>query len=106
MARSTRTRAPVALGGVATSIDELHNIAALIEDGGQVSLGSVGSITCAAVASDDHNALAMLKRRPGESLQELLARLDAAIGSACNNSVFIDEINSPPNLPSSKSRRR
>jgi hypothetical protein len=106
MARSARARPAGAPGGIAASIDELQNIAALIEDGGQVSLGSVGPIPCAAVASDDHNALAMLKRRPGESLQELLARLDAAIGSACNNSAFIDEINSPPNLPSSKSRRR
>jgi hypothetical protein len=37
--------------------------------------------------------LAALVRRPRESLEELLARLDAAIGDAWENDVFTDEIN-------------
>ena len=37
----------------------------------------------------------MLQRRPGESLMELLQRLDAAIADAYENNVYIDEINPP-----------
>ena len=47
-------------------------------------------------ANDDHNCLAMLQRRQGESLRDLLVRLDAAIAIAWNEERFIDEIN-PPN---------
>ena len=35
----------------------------------------------------------MLVRRPGESLAELLQRLDAAIEDAYENGVYIDEVN-------------
>ena len=44
-------------------------------------------------------------RRPGESLVDLLQRLDAAIGDAYENSVYIDEVNAPPrSKPSGRSR--
>jgi hypothetical protein len=45
---------------------------------------------------DDHNSLAMLQRRPSETLQQLLQRLDAAIDLAWNADQFTDEINRPP----------
>jgi len=35
-------------------------------------------------------------RRPGESLLQLLQRLDAAIADAYENNVYIDEVNAPP----------
>jgi len=38
--------------------------------------------------------LAALVRRDGESLLQLLKRLDTAIGTAWEEEVFIDEINS------------
>jgi hypothetical protein len=72
------------------------NIAELIENGGQISIGALPPIKCAAVANDDYNCLAMLKRRPGESLQQLLERLDAAIHRALVDEQFTDEINEPP----------
>lgn len=80
------------------SIDALANIAQLIEEGGQITVGRLYPIDCAAIANDDHNSLAMLRRRPGETLQQLLQRLDAAIALAWNEDRFTDEINPP--LPS------
>jgi hypothetical protein len=48
-----------------------------------------------AIATDGHNTLAMLKRREGETLAQLLTRLDLAIGKAFTEEVFTDEINTP-----------
>ena len=95
MARRTRTRERAALRGVNTSSDALENIDELISSGGQISLGQMSPIPCAAIANDEHNCLAMLQRRNGESLRDLLVRLDAAIAIAWNEERFIDEINSP-----------
>ena len=71
----------------------LDNITELIESGGQISIGRLAPIQCAAVASDDHNCLAMLRRQPGETLFQLLTRLDEAIERAWNDDFFTDEIN-------------
>lgn len=71
----------------------MKNIEALIADGGEITLGAIDSIECAATAADHHNSLAMLVRRRGESLNALLKRLDQAIGLAWSDDVFIDEIN-------------
>lgn len=51
-------------------------------------------VGCVAVATDGHNSLAMLVRRPGEILAQLLARLDQAIDKALTEDIY-DEINSP-----------
>ena len=98
MARRARARDRTAPRGVSPSGDALANIAALIDDGGQITIGQLYPIACAAIANDDHNSLAMLQRRPDESLRELLVRLDAAIATAWNEEILIDEINPP--LPS------
>lgn len=74
----------------------LANIEFLIDGNGDITLGAVGPVRCAATAADEDQCLAMLVRRPGESLAELLQRLDAAIGDAYENSIFIDEVNAPP----------
>ena len=95
MARRTRTREQNAPRGVSTPGDALGNIDELISSGGQISLGDIEPIPCAAIANDEHNCLAMLKRRQGESLRDLLVRLDAAIAIAWNEERFIDEINTP-----------
>jgi predicted RNase H-like HicB family nuclease len=42
----------------------------------------------------------MLQRRPGETLQQLLERLDAAIDTAITTQEMIDEINAPDSKPS------
>lgn len=71
------------------------HIEALIDAGGQIMIGTVKPIVGAAVAHDGTKTLAMLKRRPGESLQLLLGRLDAAIQSAQRTGTRVDEINNP-----------
>ena len=80
----------------------LANIAALIDDGGQLTLGALHPIKCVAIANDDHNCLAMLQRRSRKTLQQLLERLDAAIELAWNNDEFTDEMNPP--LPKTRKR--
>lgn len=71
----------------------MKNIEALIDDGGEITLGSIGPIECAATAADAHNALAMLVRRDGETLNALLKRLDRAIARYFDTGQTTDEIN-------------
>lgn len=71
----------------------IENIEALIESDGQITLGYLHPVGCVAVANDESNSLAMLKRRPGETLTELLERLDLAILRALEYDDFTDEIN-------------
>jgi hypothetical protein len=70
-----------------------ENIESLVNGEGDITIGRVGRIRCAATAADRHNALAMLVRRPNESLEDLLSRLDEAIRLADEEGVYTDEIN-------------
>ena len=74
-------------------LDQWSQIEWLVDGEGEITIGRVGRIRCAAVASDGHNALAMLVRRPGESLHDLLVRLDEAIRLAVEEDEYTDEIN-------------
>ena len=71
----------------------MKNIEALIADGGDITVGRVYPIECAAAAANGHNSVAMLVRREGETLNALLKRLDKAIGRYFDNDEFIDEVN-------------
>jgi hypothetical protein len=65
---------------------------------GSISLGGIGyneSLGCTAVATDQHNMLVALVRRRGETLHQLLDRLERALGPAIEDQVFVDEINGP-----------
>lgn len=81
--------------GGANRAGELPHIVELIEEG-QITIGTLEPAGCVATASDGHNRLAMLVRRKGETLTQLLIRLDRAIGEAFIAYVFTDEINTPP----------
>jgi hypothetical protein len=72
------------------------NLEAFIAKGGNISLGRVAPIECAAVASDEHDMLAALVRRKDESFMDLMQRLDAAIAKALETGEFTDEINVRP----------
>ena len=97
MERPKRSRRRTAPSGVAgQNQPPLANIAALIEDGGQITIGALHPIECAAIANDDQDCLAMLQRKPGETLPQLLERLDAAIATARTTGDFTDEINVRP----------
>lgn len=45
----------------------MKNLDALIDNGGSLGIGPMGSIECTATADDGHNAMAMLVRRDGVS---------------------------------------
>ena len=71
----------------------MKNIEALIADGGNITIGAIYPIECAATAADNHNTVAMLVRRENETLNALLKRLDKAIGKFYDNDEIVDEIN-------------
>jgi hypothetical protein len=73
----------------------LPHIADLINFG-DITVGVIEPVGCVATATDGHNCLAMLVRREGESLHELLIRLDLAIAKAFVDDIFTDEVNPPP----------
>ena len=106
MASRKRTRVQPAQSSLSDKPEGfLPNITDLIDSGGQISVGGIGPIKCAAVANDDDICYAMLQRRPGETLQQLLERLDAAIDTAMQTQEMIDEIN-PPATKAHKASRR
>jgi hypothetical protein len=102
--RRRKCTAPQARGGInedaatntpTNSLPELPYIAETIEHGG-ISIGIVPPLTeCIAVAHEGRHTLAMLKRQKGESLAQLLSRLDLAIARAHTADIFTDEINPP-----------
>jgi len=72
----------------------LPNIADLINYG-EITVGVLDPIGCVATAADEDRTLAMLVRRRGETLAQLLARLDQAIDKALSEDIYTDEINPP-----------
>jgi hypothetical protein len=88
-----------------TPLPDLPNIEDLVDGEGQITIGAIPPVRCVAIANDSHNSLAMLVRRKGETLAQLLTRLDAAIALAYNEDKFTDEVNVPP-LRQTPSRRR
>ncbi len=74
----------------------LPNIEFLIDGNGDITIGQVGPVACAATAANEHQSLAMLVRRDAETLEQLLMRLETAIEKAVEEEIFIDEINNGP----------
>lgn len=65
----------------------------LIDQQGSISVGSIPPLRCAAVANDEHVMYAALLQRPGETLTDLLDRLDTAVKKAFEEEIYTDEIN-------------
>lgn len=73
------------------------NIETLIEEGGEITLGRLPPFDCVATATDDADTcLAMIVRRDGETLNQLIKRLDKAIHLAWTDDWFTDEVNDGP----------
>ena len=73
----------------------LPNIEWLLADHGAITLSEVSPVGCVAAAADNHTCYAMLARREGETVLELLHRLDKAIATAAENNTTVDEVNPP-----------
>ena len=69
----------------------MNNLEALIEDGGEVTIGREDGYPCVAIATDE-DVVAMLVRHDGETLTALLRRLDRAVGKYFETGVIIDEV--------------
>lgn len=93
--RGVRTTPATSAGQFLPTLEEF-----LIHGEGQIAIGAIRPIACAAIANDEHNMLAALVRRPGETLQQLLERLDQAVQLALDDEIYTDEINRP--APSSR----
>jgi hypothetical protein len=78
---------------VARARPSTKNTETLIDEGGSISITDLESIGCVVAASDSNNCLAMLVRRDGERLRDLMARFDAAIGLAWSHGLLTDEVN-------------
>jgi hypothetical protein len=76
----------------------LPNIADLISYG-HITIGVLHPTGCVAVATDGQSTVAMLLRRPDETMAHLLTRLDQAIDEALTEDIYTDEINSPSRHP-------
>ncbi len=68
----------------------MKNMGFLIDGNGQVTIGRSVPVSCATIAVNEDQCMAMLVRREGESFMDLLARFDAAIEKAHKNEIFID----------------
>ena len=90
--RSVEHRIVTNTSGVVSSY--LPNIADLISYG-HITVGVFRPTGCIAIATDGNDTLAMLRRRPDETMAQLLARLDQAINKAVVEDLYTDEINSP-----------
>jgi hypothetical protein len=64
----------------------------LITHGGQVTIGKIHPIDCAAIAGRGKAMLAALQRQEGESLAELLQRLEQAVQEAKATDRVVNEI--------------
>jgi hypothetical protein len=80
---------------VALASSSLPHIEELIAHG-QITIGIIKPIGCVAVAAEGRHSLAMLVRREGEPLNQLLIQLDLAIASALVDDAFTDEVNARP----------
>lgn len=76
-----------------TTLSPWPNLEALLEEGGNLSLGQIAPIHYAAVAADEHNMLVALVRQPNESFLEILTRLDRALAEVNATGSIIDDIN-------------
>jgi hypothetical protein len=61
------------------------HIEEFVDSGGNIEIGPIKPIECAAAASDPHGMIAALVRRKGESFNDLIQRLDHAVDMAMNH---------------------
>jgi hypothetical protein len=60
---------------------------------GQITIGNVRPVGCVAVAHDGRQTVCMLLRSEGETVTQLLTRLDLAIAKAFTEGTRTDEVN-------------
>ena len=86
----------------------LKNLERMVDEDGGITVSVIESFGCIAAAAEKAHSVAMLRRRRGESLTELLQRLDAAVATAYATGSRVDEVNVPQEQvsPQNKKSRR
>jgi hypothetical protein len=77
-----------------TPTHELHYLSDFLQYG-SISIGHMEPAGGVAVASEGKHVYVTLRRKPGESLNQTIVRLDHAIGRVVTELVYIDEVNPP-----------
>ena len=67
-------------------------LTALIEAGGHVTFGRVEPMEGVAIAANPREVLAVLRRRPQESVTQLLARLEDALAGIARGGAPVNEV--------------
>jgi hypothetical protein len=75
-----------------TPAERWPHIAKLLANAGHITIGNIAPVEGAAVAATAHTLFATILRRPQESFEELLQRLDHAIGLALNEGTRTNEL--------------
>jgi hypothetical protein len=84
-----------------TRVAALDNIQSFLDNTrGQITIGEIPPIQRAALAAQGKKARVALVGRDGETIAQLLERLDTALGKAMAEDTVIDEV-----LPEIKRRR-
>lgn len=84
------------------STGPLGHLQAFLDDTrGQITIGEIPPIRRAALAAEGKKARVALVGRDGESVAQLLERLDAALGQAIAENTVLDEV-----LPEIKRRHQ
>ena len=84
-----------------TSIASLSHLQSFLDDTrGQITIGEIPPIRRAALAAQGKKARVALVGRDGETIAQLLERLDSALGKAMAEDTVVDEV-----LPEIKRRR-
>lgn len=89
--RPTQARDP--LDAPHATLHRWPHLQVLIDLEGSLTIGRISKTIDAAVAHDPYMTYAMLRRRDGETLIDLLTRLDQAVGKAVAEDKTVDEIN-------------
>lgn len=76
------------------STEELDYLSDFLQYG-TITIGHMEPVGGVAVASEGKSVYVTLRRKPGETLNQTIVRLDHAIGRVITELVYIDEINPP-----------
>jgi len=77
-----------------TCTEELNFLSDFLQYG-TITIGHMEPVGGVAVASEGKSVYVTLRRKPGETLNQTIVRLDHAIGRVITELVYIDEINPP-----------
>jgi len=71
---------------------QLHHLSDFLT-WGTITIGQIDRAGAVAIAAEGKHVYVMLRRFPGENLDQTLIRLDQGLGRVFNELVYIDEVN-------------